>query len=175
MNLFHFLRRSASAVTLLFTLTACQTTQVTQEFPTPGRNWRTSIGQLQYTSPQRSVVGEAVVSTLGARDFQLEYTAGPGVPLMRLSEIDSTARAEGLFARGSWQGDPARASRPVATWLALREALVAVNATGRRAAIAQSPAGVETPWTAKASSGEPRRVIVQFPRTGERFVFVFTR
>ena len=54
------LLRPAAAVALLGLLPACQTVQ--RQFPTPGADWRTSIGQLQYATRKRSVIGEAVVS-----------------------------------------------------------------------------------------------------------------
>lgn len=177
MNLFRLSLRAASAAAFFVGLSACQMTPA-REYPTPGAGWHTSVGQLQYATPQRSVIGEAVVSSLGTQDFQLDFTAGPGVPLMRLRETGNSARAEGPFAGGSWQGDPARPPRQVASWAALREAFSAVNATragSKRGAVAYSAAGAGNPWIAKASSGEPRRVSVEFPRTNERFVFVFAR
>ena len=157
-------------------LCGCQTLQ--RQFPTPASNWRTSIGQLQFATPKRSVIGEAVVSRYGHQDFQLDFTAGPGLPLMKLREAGGSAHAEGVFAHGTWQGDPARAPGSLARWVRLREAFAAIEA-GRPAGSSRpvsvlSPAGRRA-WTASASGGQPERITVQFPASHERFVFVFSK
>ena len=51
--------RPALAVLLLSALAACQTAR---EFPAPGSHWKNAQGQLQYTTPKRSVIGETVLS-----------------------------------------------------------------------------------------------------------------
>ena len=102
-------------------LTGCQTPH---EFTTPDASWKTRTGQLKYTSGERVLVGEVVVSQRGAADFQIEYGKGGGLPLLKLRMDATTARAEGIFARGSWQGAPDRAPKPLRGWVGLREALV---------------------------------------------------
>lgn len=167
------------AIGLAVAFSSCQTTRTAGQFPTPGSNWRTSIGQLQYVTAKRSVIGEAVVSHQGTHDFQLDFTSGPGVPLMKLRESGGSGRAEGVFARGTWQGDPTHATGPLASWMALREAFAAIDTASSRAktghVTAQSPAGARHAWAAQADFSQPRRIRVQFPRTGERFVFVFSK
>ncbi len=105
------------AAFLLFA--GCQTPH---EFAASDRSWKTQTGQLKYTSGQRVLVGEVVVSRRGAADFQIEFQKGGGLPLLKLRMDATTARAEGWFARGSWQGAPDRAPRPLRGWVALRAA-----------------------------------------------------
>jgi len=170
-----FLSRLLLLSALAVLLPACQTgsnSSALSQFPTPDAHWKSSVGQLQYSSKERSVIGEAVVSRNGTRDFQLDFTAGPGVPLMRLRISGANARAEGMFARGSWQGDPARAHGPVGSWMPLREVFATFDATHEKREHAQPPTGE---WAAHAewSKRHLKRLAVDYPRTGERFVFVF--
>jgi hypothetical protein len=164
MNLSRFLPLLALAL-----LPGCQTAPDSHSFPTPGPGWKSSVGQLQYANPTRSVIGDAVVSHDGADNFALEFTAGPGVPLMRLRESGSSALAEGVLARGSWQGSTARAGR-LASWISLREAFASLER--RSSGSAHSAAGSPVPWTAQAEGPGLHRVRVEFPKTNERFVFV---
>ena len=157
-------------------ISGCQT--IKPQFPAPGANWRTSIGQLQYATSKRSVIGETVVSRLGANDFQLDFTAGPGLPLMKLRESGTFAHAEGVFAHGAWQGDPSHAPGSLARWVRLREAFATIEAARPAGHVgpvsAVSPAG-RLAWTARASGGQPERITIQFPASHERFVFVFSK
>jgi hypothetical protein len=84
-------------LSLALFLTACQTTH---RFTEPGPGWRTWHGQLKYTNPKRSLIGEVVVSRHGTKDFQLEYMAGPGFPLMLLQQDATTTQAKGALAFG---------------------------------------------------------------------------
>ena len=99
---------------------ACQTPH---EF-VDDRSGKSSIqsGQLKYTSGERVLVGEVVVSQRGAADFQIEFQKGGGLPLLKVRMDSTTARAEGLFARSGWQGPPDRAPKPLRGWIGLREA-----------------------------------------------------
>jgi hypothetical protein len=169
--------RPISAVLLLGLLSACQTAR---EFPAPGSHWKNAQGQLQYSTPKRSVIGEIALSGNGLQDFQLDYLAGPGVPLMRLRESGDTARAEGIFAGvgGNWQGAAAHAHGRLASWVALREVFAALEThINAPSATVQSKPGAVYPWTAQLtqSPGEPQRIRVEFPRTSERFTFVLMR
>ncbi|MEI6350651.1 MAG: hypothetical protein WCP06_06045 [Verrucomicrobiota bacterium] len=161
--------RFTGAIAVISALAGCQTPL---QFPTPGPNWRTGVGQLQYVTPQRSVIGEAVVSHFDRTNFQLDFVAGPGVPLMRLRQSGDAARAEGMFARGSWQGTPARVPGRLKSWVALRDVFAALDATRARRLTLESPDGK---WIARVEQavGQPRRISIDFPETGERFVFVF--
>ena len=110
-------RRSLGA--LLALLASCATPH---EFAAPDASWKTRTGQLKYTSGERVLIGEVVVSRKGATDFQIEFQKGGGLPLLKLRMDATVARAEGLFARGLWQGAPERAPKPLRGWVGLREA-----------------------------------------------------
>ena len=101
-------RHALVAAVLVFA--GCQTPH---EFTAPDRSWKTQTGQLKYTSGQRVLVGEVVVSRRGASDFQIELQKGGGLPLLKLRMDATTACAEGLFARGSWQGAPDHAPKQI--------------------------------------------------------------
>jgi len=167
--------KPALAVLLLASLSGCQTPR---EFPAPGSQWKNAQGQLQYTTPKRSLIGETVLSGNGMQDFQLDYLAGPGVPLMRLREAGNVARMEGVFAGGSWQGDPAHAHGRLASWAALREVFAALQThIDAPSATLHSAPGALTPWTAQLAQapGAPQRIRIDFPKTRERFTFVLMR
>ena len=167
--------RPLFAALLLSTLVGCQTAR---EFPAPGSHWKNAQGQLQYSTPKRSVIGETVLSGNGVHDFQLDFVAGPGVPLMRLRESGSIARAEGVFAGGSWQGHPAHAHGRLASWVALREVFAALEThIDDPAATLTSAPGAVYPWTVQLTQapGQPQRIRIHFPKTRERFTFVLAR
>lgn len=164
-------------VALFLPLAACQSTR---EFPAPGSHWKNAQGQLQYTTPKNSIIGETLLSGNGLHDFQLDFVTGPGVPLMRLSETGNVARAEGVFAgaTGHWQGDPKHAHGRLGNWVALREIFAALEARiDAPCAALHSPEGSARPWTAQLtqSPGQPQRIRIDFPKTRERFTFVLMR
>jgi len=168
------------AAFLLFMFAGCQSAR---EFSAPESHWKNAQGQLQYTTPQRSVIGEIVLSRNG-QDFQFDYLAGPGVPLMRLRMSGDVVRMEGVFAGGSWQGKPAHARGRRASWVALREVFAALeirgntprSAPGATAFSIDSVPGARTPWTAQLTQAPgQQRIQIKFPRTQERFTFVLMR
>ena len=126
-------------------LTGCQTPH---QFATPDKSWKTHIGQLKYSDATRTLIGDVVVQQRGTEDFQLDFQKVGGIPLLTLREDATTARAEGLFARGSWQGVPSAAPKHLRSWVALREAF-------HRAA--------------------PDAPALTFPAADQQFVFQFTR
>lgn len=108
-----------TVIALAAMLAACATPH---EFPAPDASWITRTGQLKYTSGERVLIGEVVVSRKGAADFQIEFQKGGGLPLLKLRMDAAAARAEGILARGSWQGAPDQAPEPLRGWVGLREA-----------------------------------------------------
>ena len=118
-------------------------------FSTPDKTWQTHIGQLKYSDQTRTLIGDVVVQQRGAAEFQLELQKAGGIPLLTLREDATTARAEGLLARGSWQGSAEKAPAHLRNWIALREAL-------------QKPGG-----------SAARKV--DFPADGQHFDFQFHR
>src|SRR6266436_9605198 len=100
-------------------LQGCQTTQPT--FATPDARWQTFIGQLQYASPKRSIIGDCVVSVYKDQQFQLDFMAGPGFPLLKLRIAGNLARADGAFAMFPWQGKTDFPPARLESWVATRE------------------------------------------------------
>ena len=153
----------------------CQT--ASQNFHRPDARWRTEVGQLQYSNPKRSIIGEVVVTTLANREFQLDFLAGPGFPIMKLRQSANIAHAETAFARASWNGKTEHAPRKLKPWLALGDVfsqLAGLAATKKQVAL-QSPQPGFWNATANLPDGRPLDVTVQFPNTRERFVFHFNR
>jgi hypothetical protein len=98
-------------------LAGCQTPAT---FPTPTAEWQSLSGQMQHIAPNgKSVIGDVVIRRSKQGDFQLELSSGPGVPLMRIFQAEGRGRAEGVMARGSWQGDPTRAPKHLRGWFRL--------------------------------------------------------
>lgn len=140
-------------------------------FAAPGANWPAFTGQMHYSNAAgKSVIGEVVVRRSPYPDaFQFQFSSGPGFPLLKLYESGLCVRAEGLFARGSWQGSAASAPAHLRHWVQLRE-VFAQLAPGRAHLSG-------TGWTAEAQPAGPHPVqlTVSFPEGGERFAFHFSR
>ena len=153
----------------LLGLTSCQTTMV---FSTPTADWQSYIGQMHYANNAgRSVIGEVVVRRpVQGGDFQLQFSSGPGIPLLKLSESDDGfARAEGIFARGHWQGKIASAPAHLKNWVQLRDVF---------SRISPGVTDLRGPgWTATVSyaGGRAEHCEVAFTENGERFSFQFSR
>ena len=130
---------------LILIQAGCQTPH---DFAAPDASWKTRTGQLKYTSGERVLIGEVVVSQRGASDFQIEFQKAVGFPLLKLRMDATTARAEGMLARGSWQGAPDLAPKPLRGWVGLREAF---------------------------AKGQPDRFTVAPRDSEDRFDFIFTR
>lgn len=147
-------------------LTGCQTPH---QFAKPDQTWQTHIGQLKYSDAKRTVIGDVVVQRRGTEDFQLEFQKGGGIPLLTLRADATTARADGLFVLGSWQGAPLTAPPHLRDWVLLREAFL----QPKRISI---KAGGPT-WYGEAKSAGDRltSVSLYFPDDKKRFVFQFNR
>jgi hypothetical protein len=112
------------SVLLLFLLVAAAAvlpgcgTPGTAAFPAPAAGGKTATGQLQYRSGTgRSVIGDVVLRrSPDGRDVQLAFSSGAGFPLLRLALSGARLRAEGPLARGSWEGDAARAPKHLQGW-----------------------------------------------------------
>ncbi|HEV3408854.1 MAG TPA: hypothetical protein VG095_01050 [Chthoniobacterales bacterium] len=114
----------------LFSLTSCQTTSPHQ-FATPTADWKTKTGQLAYTGPRVSLIGEVLVRYSSGGDFELIFSKGPGLNMLVLRQDEQFASAEGPLARGRWSGRTTNAPARLRGWLALREKIMAGGATVR--------------------------------------------
>ncbi len=120
----------------------------------PGGQFLT--GQMHYASTKRSFVGD-FTARISQSDFQFDVTKGPGVPLLSLRESgDTYVHFEG--AGHSWTGNP-KIFTPgkLKSWLALHDVL-----------LGRARADVRV-----TRQGE--QLIADFPQTGERFAFQFSR
>ncbi len=142
--------------------------QTPHSYATPDASWKSHVGQLKFSDRKRTVIGEVVVQHRGAAEFQLDFLKGGGIPLLSVREDADQARADGLLARGSWQGTPATAPKALRPWLTLREAF-----------LQQKPAmsGGKRSWQVRGaySGGELSGLSVAFPEDNQRFEFQFNR
>jgi len=99
-------------------------------FPEPDATWRMRSGQLQFSTPDRSLIGEFVASSKGG-DFRLEFSKGGAVPLLRIARHGAFASAEGALARGRWRGVAERAPAPLKAWVTSVPAALSSAASGR--------------------------------------------
>ena len=148
-----------AALAVAALLSACQTPH---QFVAPDTAWNTHIGQLKYSDARRTLIGDVVVQQRGTQDFQLDFQKAGGFPLLALREDAATARAEGLLARGSWQGAAARAPKHLRNWVALREAFL------------HPASGTTWKGEAKSTDGALGLLALTFPADGQRFVFQFS-
>jgi hypothetical protein len=82
-------------------------------------------GQLAYTGPKVSLIGEVLVRYSKAGDLELNFSKGPGVNLLALRQDASFGSASGPLARGSWAGPTANAPARLRGWFSLREKILA--------------------------------------------------
>jgi hypothetical protein len=103
----------------LFVLAACQSVK---EVSGLGPEAKTRIGQLQYVTGSRSIVGDIILRNLTGGDYDLSFSKG-GVPLLEFQTRGSHMTATGLFIRTGWSGELAHAPRSLRPWATLREVL----------------------------------------------------
>ena len=94
------------------------------QFVSPAPDWQSRIGQLQYRGAKISLIGEVLVRYSSAGDFELTFTKGPGVPLIKVQQDEKFVRVSGVLARGSWSGAPNEAPARLRGWVALRKLLL---------------------------------------------------
>ena len=141
-------------------LGGCQTAR---QFATPDTSWNERIGQLKYSDPKRTIIGDVVVRQRGAQDFQLDFQKAGGIPLLALREDAAIVRAEGLFARGAWQGSAAKAPKHLRNWVALREAFL------------HPASGATWKGEAKSTGDQLNSLALTFAADGQSFIFQFNR
>jgi predicted small lipoprotein YifL len=146
------------------------------KFPSPNSKWRNSVGQLQYSNPKRSIIGDVLVVWQDSRDFQFEFTHGP-VTLMKLQVNNDIARVESALVRMPWQGHASHPPKPLRSWIALRDVFTQLAAKPESSGHVTIESKDLPAWKAEADldPAGPAHLRVVFPATRERFVFHFTR
>ena len=149
----------------------------TYQFATPTASWQTVVGQLQYISPKRSIIGETVVTRMGDSDFQLDFMTGPGLSILKLRKEGNRGRAEAAFARVSWQGNADHPVGPLKSWFGLHEVFSAVAGLHGTTTTAELHSQKPGFWNAKVDvvDGKPENVRIAFPHSKEQFNFHFSR
>lgn len=115
---------------LLVCLTSCATTS-NHQFANPSANWQMRTGQLAFSGPKISLIGEVLVRYSKTGEMELIFSKGPGVTLLTLRQDAQFADAQGPLARGHWLGPVANAPDRLRGWLALREKIVAGESSVR--------------------------------------------
>lgn len=169
------MRRSLSLIVSCLLLAAMFAGCATYQFATPNASWQSVIGQLQYVSPKRSIIGETVVTRDGDQNFQLDFMTGPGLPILKLRKEGNKARAEAAFARVSWQGSAEHPVGPLKSWFALNEVFTAISGLHQTSGSAELHSQKPGFWNAKATvaNGKPVDVRIEFPGSKEQFNFHF--
>jgi hypothetical protein len=85
-----------------------------------GPEAKTRIGQLRYATRERSVVGDIILRSLTAGDYDLSFSKG-GVTVLELQTRGDNITATGLLVSGGWSGAAARAPGPLKPWAMLKE------------------------------------------------------
>ena len=100
-------------------LAGCQSVK---ELSGLGPEAKTRIGQLNYITRNRSIVGDIVLRNLTGGDYDLSFLKG-GVPVLEFQTRGSRMTATGLLIRTGWSGELAHAPGPLRSWAMLREVL----------------------------------------------------
>ncbi len=160
--------KTRALLPFMLALCSCASSQQAQQFPQPTELWESFSGQLQYVTPENSVIGEFVASRHAA-DFHLEFSKGGAVPLIKVSRHEQLSRAEGPLARGRWQGKASSAPARLRGWV--DEVPRAFMALERNMKI---PRGATRPRL-DVDRGRPRRLEVPGGLAGEKFVFILNQ
>jgi len=150
----------ASFLTLTL-LAGCATAP---DFPAPNDLWKSFTGQLQYATPERSVVGEFTAARHGD-DFRLEFSKGGAVTLLKLACHGDFIRAEGPLAHGRWHGRADAAPAYLQGWVAVPTGFASLEKNPR------TGIGHEVTF----DRGRPNSLTMPGAHAGEKFTFHFNR
>ena len=122
--------RRTRLILLALLLSGCAVTS-THRFATPSPDWRTRTGQLAYTGPKMSLIGEVLVRYSRAGEMEFTFSKGTAVTLLTIRQDAQFASAAGPLARGGWTGPVANAPERLGGWFGLREKIVAGDSSVR--------------------------------------------
>ena len=135
------------------------------DFPPPNDLWETFTGQLQYATPEQSVIGEFTAARHGD-DFRLEFSKGGAVTLLKLARHGDVIRAEGPLAHGRWQGRADAAPAYLQGWAAVPAGFGGLEKNTRRPRNGVRPEVVR-------DHGRPKSLALSGAHAGEKFTFYF--
>jgi hypothetical protein len=153
----------ASFLTLAL-LAGCATAP---DFPAPNDRWESFTGQLQYATPERSVVGEFTAARHG-EDFRLEFSKGGAVTLLKLAGHGGFIRAEGPLAHGRWHGRADAAPAYLQGWVAVPTGFASL---GKNSRIPRTGIHPEATFDRE----HPNSLTIPGARAGEKLTFHFNR
>jgi hypothetical protein len=158
------LKSALLLVSLVIPFTACQNALESAQLHVEGKTYQ---GQLRYAGNGNPIIGEVIVRAASMDHFQIEFSSGPGFPLMRARIEGDRATAEGVIARGRWKGAKEKAPAQIAGWFILPE--VFSKAAGGSAVLRGES------WSARSthSGGRLTRLEIRVQGSGERFSFHF--
>ena len=107
-------------VIIAFFLTSCATL-AHHQFSEPTSEWQTRTGQLMYRTPNRTLIGEALVRFSKTGDFELTVSKGPGITLLLLRQDPGFGEFNANFTGQRWSGPVAQAPPQLRGWLRLRD------------------------------------------------------
>jgi len=111
-------------ITLFVVDLAGCTTPSKLQFAEPKGDWQLRVGQLLYRNVKTTVIGDVVVRSSNAGDFELIFSKGPGVTLLNLRQDSHFAEVKGPMAGRGWSGSIDHAPKQLGGWLALRDAII---------------------------------------------------
>lgn len=147
---------------VLLTLAGCSTTP---HFVAPTSDWKSYHGQLRYSGDGNPIIGEVIVRTGADHNLEIDFSAGPGFPLMRVRSNASSAFAEGAVAQGRWQGRVKKPTTRIGGWFVLYDVF---EAAANRSGDLRGEG-----WTARAvrEAGALKSLDIRIEASGERFQF----
>jgi hypothetical protein len=111
-----------SRILILLSVILLAGCQSAKELSGLGPEAKTRVGQLQYSYGGHSVVGDIILRTLKAGDYDLYFSKG-GVTVLEFQTRGSHMAATGLLAKNGWSGNTDEALGPLRPWAMLREVL----------------------------------------------------
>jgi len=111
-----------SRIIVAFWILALISCRSVNELSGLGPEAKTRIGQLRYATGKSSIVGDIVLRSLSAGDYDLSFSK-TGVSVMELQTRGADMTATGLMARGGWSGPADHAPGPLKPWAMLKEVL----------------------------------------------------